>query len=228
MTPRPSALMLVVNCKNYIEMTGDRLGGLARDAAESARRYGIDIAVAPPHHLLGRFGDSSVTLLAQHVDTAGLGSTTGFVVPEMLKATGVSGSIINHSEHRISAEDVNLTVSRLRDLGMVSVVCTRDVEETARYALLEPDYLAIEPPELIGTGRSVSTERPELVSDAAKAVREAGTSTRLLCGAGIVTGDDVAKAIGLGSVGILVASGVAKAEHPGRVLDELAASFVNN
>lgn len=220
--------MLVVNCKNYIEMTGDRLDGLIRDAAESARRYGIDIAVAPPHHLLGRFGDSPVTVLAQHVDTAGLGSTTGFVVPEMLKAAGMSGSIINHSEHRIGADDVSRVVSRLRDLGMISVVCTRDVEETARHALLEPDYLAIEPPELIGTGRSVSTERPELVSDAAKAVRGAGGRSQLLCGAGIVTGDDVAKAIGLGAAGILVASGVTKAEHPGRVLDELASSFVNN
>lgn len=226
-------MLLVVNCKNYTEMAGDRLDQLVRDAQAASRRYGIEIAVAPPHHRLAMPAAPPVMVLAQHVDTAFPGSTTGFVVPEMLKSAGVGGSIINHSEHRISADEVAATITRLRDLGMISVVCTRDAGETGRYASMGPDYVAVEPPELIGTGRSVSTERPGLINEAAEAVREAGTRTRLLCGAGIVTGDDVAKAMSLGSSGILVASGVVKAGDPGRVLDELAkasssSSSVNN
>lgn len=227
--------MLVVNCKNYMEMAGGRLDQLMRNAQAASRRYGIDIAVAPPHHRLGMPAAAPVMVLAQHVDTASPGSTTGFVVPEMLKSAGVGGSIINHSEHRISAGEVAATITRLRNLEMISVVCTRDAEETGRYASMGPDYVAVEPPELIGTGRSVSTERPGLINEAAEAVREAGTRTKLLCGAGIVTGHDVAKAISLGSSGILVASGVVKADDPGRVLDELAkasssppSSSVNN
>ena len=222
--------MLVVNCKNYMEMAGDRLDQLMQSAQAASRRYGIEIAVAPPHHRLGMPAAPPVMVLAQHVDTASPGSTTGFVVPEMLKAAGVVGSIINHSEHRTSAGEVAATITRLRDLGMISVVCTRDAEETARYASMGPDFVAVEPPELIGTGRSVSTERPGLINEAAEAVRGAGTRTRLLCGAGIVTGDDVTKAMSLGSSGILVASGVVKADDPGRVLDELAkaSSSVNN
>lgn len=214
--------MLVVNCKNYMEMAGSRLDQLMQNAQAASRRYGIDIAVAPPHHRLGMPAAAPVMVLAQHVDTASPGSTTGFVVPEMLKSAGVSGSIINHSERRIGAGEVAATITRLRDLGMISVVCTRDAEETGRYASMGPDYVAVEPPELIGTGRSVSTERPGLINEAAEAVREAGTRTKLLCGAGIVTGHDVAKAMSLGSSGILVASGVVKADDPGRVLDELA------
>ena len=147
-----------------------------------------------------------VVPLAQHVDARPVGSTTGYVVPELLKAAGVAGSIINHSEHRIEEAEIKAVLARLRELRMISVLCVRDAAEAALYAEMNPDYIAIEPPELIGSGRAVSTERPELVSDVARAVSP--TSARLLCGAGITSGTDVALAAELGASGILVASGV--------------------
>jgi len=58
-----------------------------------------------------------------------------------------------------------------------------------QYVKLNPDYIAIEPPELIGSGKAVSKEKPELIAKAAKAVKN--TNTKLLCGAGIVSGEDV-------------------------------------
>ena len=217
--------MLVVNCKNYPSITAGSLASLAEAAAKAAAAYRTGVAIAPPHHLLGMRAVPGVTVMAQHVDTKRPGSTTGHVVPELLKDAGVAGSIINHSEHRLDPDAIPNTIERLRGLGMISVLCTRDVEETARYAPLRPDYVAVEPPELIGTGRSVSTERPEIISEAAEAVRGAGTV--LLCGAGIVTGDDVARARQLGAAGILVASGVVKARDPGAALDELARPLAN-
>ena len=104
---------------------------------------------------------------------------------------------------------------------MTSILCVRNVRELRKYAPLGPDYVAIEPPELIGSGRAVSTERPGIISSAARAVSEsspvrtspkATTHTRpqLLCGAGVVSGADVARAVELGSAGILVASGIIK------------------
>lgn len=217
--------MLVVNCKNYREISAENLSSLAAAAAAAATKHRIDVAIAPPHHLLGIQADPRVHVLAQHVDAEPPGSTTGYVVPELLRDAGVSGSILNHSEHRLDPDTIPPLIERLRGLGMTSVLCTRDVAETASYAPLRPDYIAIEPPELIGTGRSVSTERPELISEAAESVR--GTGTTLLCGAGIVSGDDVSRALGLGAAGILVASGVVKSPDPAAALGDLAQSMAN-
>ena len=47
----------------------------------------------------------------------------------------------------------------------------------------------------------------------------------LLCGAGIVSGQDVRKAIELGSEGILVASGIVKAKNWSGIIDEFAAGM---
>ena len=138
----------------------------------------------------------------------------------------MAGSIINHSEHRISSQEITNLVLKLKELKMISVLCVRDVAEAKKYARLNPDYIAIEPPELIGSGKAVSKERPELITKAANAVRTAKNSTKLLCGAGIVSGEDVSKAIELGSKGILVASGIIKAKNWNKIMSEFAKSMV--
>lgn len=217
--------MLIVNCKNYCSITADSLADLVKAAEKTAARYNTHIAISPPLHLLGMQTSSGIDILAQHVDTKPPGSTTGHIVPELLKDAGVSGSLLNHSEHRLDPETIPETIERLRSLAMTSVLCTQDAEETALYAPLCPDYIAVEPPELIGTGRSVSTERPDIISEAAEAVH--GTRTVLLCGAGIVTEHDVVRAKELGAAGILVASGVVKATDPGMALDKLAHPLAN-
>ncbi len=217
--------MLVINCKNYQEVSGGGMAKLVRAAERISKKIGVTIAVAPPQHLVGLAAGSKIPILAQHVDDSEVGSTTGFVAPELLKKSGVAGSLINHSEHRVDPGSIGSLVERLRGLEMISVLCVRDVAEVKRYARLSPDYIAIEPPELIGSGKAVSTERPELIAGAARAVRDAGNKTRLLCGAGIASGDDVAKAVELGSAGVLVASGIIKARDWGRAISEFAGSM---
>ena len=93
------------------------------------------------------------------------------------------------------------------------------IEPHARFAEGEsPIFSPIEPPELIGTGRAVSKENPEIVTDSVKRVRRVNQTVAILCGAGISTGDDVYAALKLGTNGILVASGVVKAKNPQEVL----------
>ncbi|NHI02492.1 Triosephosphate isomerase [Candidatus Nitrosotalea sp. TS] len=111
---------------------------------------------------------------------------------------------------------------------MTSVVCVKDVNEAKKYAKLNPDYIAIEPPELIGSGKAVSKERPEIITNSVKAVKDAKNSTKLLCGAGIVTGDDVSKALELGANGILVASGIVKAKNWEKTIGEFAQAFTKS
>lgn len=217
--------MLVINCKNYREANGKKLARLIKAARSVADRRGTQICIAPPGHLIGVAVGNGIPILAQHADDVEAGSTTGFMAPELLKDMGVRGSLINHSEHRTGPGHIRRMVERLDELGMKSILCVRDVRELKRYAGLEPDYIAIEPPELIGSGRAVSKERPDLISRAASAVRDAGGRTRLLCGAGIISGDDVARALELGSAGVLVASGIIKASGWTRTISEFAVAM---
>lgn len=218
--------MFVINCKNYEEIAGNEIIKFVKIAEKISKKFKVKIAIAPPQHLIGLVSNSSITILAQHIDDSKIGSTTGFMIPELLKKSKVKGSLINHSEHRISSNEIKKLVLKLKELKMISILCVKDVAEAKKYAKLEPDYIAIEPPELIGSGRSVSTEKPELITKAAVAVKIAKNKTKLLCGAGIVSGKDVSKAIELGSEGILVASGIIKSKDWNKVISEFAKALV--
>ena len=218
--------MFVINCKNYEEISGDRIIKFVKIAEKVSKKYKVKIAIAPPQHLIALVANSSIPILAQHIDDSKVGSTTGFVIPELLKKSKVSGSLINHSEHRISSKEIVKLVSKLKKLKMISVLCVKNVSEARKYAKLNPNYIAIEPPELIGSGKAVSKEKPGLIIKAADAVKSAKNNTRLLCGAGIVSGEDVVKAVELGSKGILVASGIIKAKDWNKVITEFAKSMV--
>ena len=218
--------MFIINCKNYEEIAGDKIIKFVKIVEKISKKYKITIAVAPPQHLVGLVSNSSIPILAQHVDVSKVGSTTGFVVPELLKKSGISGSLINHSEHRISNKEITYLVAKLHELKMISILCVKDVAEAKKYAKLNPDYIAIEPPELIGSGKAVSKEKPDLIIKAVNAVKSAKNKTKLLCGAGIVSGEDVSKASELGSQGILVASGIIKAKSWTKMISEFAKALV--
>jgi len=214
--------LFIINCKNYEEIAGDKVTKLAKIVERISKKYKIKIALSPPNHLLSKITNLSIPVLAQHVDNAHAGSTTGFIIPELLKASKVAGSLINHSEHRIPSNDVKQLVSRLQKLRLLSIVCVKNVDEAQKYAKLNPSYIAIEPPELIGSGKAVSKEKPELITKAVAAVKNANNSTKLLCGAGIAAGEDVEKAMQLGAKGILVASGIIKAKNWEKIIDEFS------
>jgi len=214
--------MFIINCKNYEEISGDKIISFVKAAQTISKKYNTKIVIAPPQHLIGMVSKSKIPIFAQHVDVSKIGSTTGFIVPELLKKSGVKGSLINHSEHRISGKEIAYLVSKLRELKMISVLCVKDVAEAKKYSRLNPDYIAIEPPELIGSGKAVSKEKPDLILKAVNAVKSSKNKTKLLCGAGIVSGEDVAAAINLGSHGILVASGIVKAKNWTKIIEEFA------
>ena len=218
--------MFVINCKNYEEISGDKIKKFIKIVEQVSKKYKIKIAISPPQHLIGVVANSSITVLAQHIDDSKVGSTTGFIIPELLKKSKVKGSLINHSEHRISSKEIEKLVLKLKELKMISIVCVKDVAEVKKYLKIEPDFIAIEPPELIGSGKAVSKEKPDLIEKAASIVNDSKNKTKLLCGAGIVSGEDVAKSIELGSKGILVASGIIKAKNWNKIISEFAKALV--
>ena len=218
--------MFIINCKNYEEISGDKIKKFIKIAEQVSKKYKVKIAISPPQHLIGLVANSSIPILAQHIDDSKIGSTTGYVIPELLKKSKVKGSLINHSEHRISSKEIEKLVLKLKELKMISIVCVKDVAEVKKYLKINPDFIAIEPPELIGSGKAISTEKPDLIQKAASIVNDSKNKTKLLCGAGIVSGEDVAKSIELGSKGILVASGIIKAKNWNKIISEFAKALV--
>jgi triosephosphate isomerase len=191
-----------------------------------ASRYAVACALAPSASDLGRLaGVLGIPVLAQHVDAVDAGARTGHLVAEAIRAAGARGSLVNHSERPLSDEQVGSAVERLRSAGLVPVVCASDVEVARRLAAFHPPYLAVEPPELIGGDRSVSTARPEVIEGTVTAVRSVAPETHVLCGAGIRRQRDVELAIELGSEGVLVASAVTGADDPVAALEQLLAGF---
>lgn len=207
--------ILVVNFKNYPQSQGRNGIELAKALERASKELGKPLAIAPPTPILMKVAELvDVPVLAQHVDPVPASSTTGFLPPEAVKEAGCIGSIVNHSEHKIPHEKVHEAIKKLHELKMFALICADTPEEASALARFAPDSIAIEPPDLIGTGISVSKARPEVVVDGVKAVRSINEKIRVLCGAGVSSGEDVAKAIELGAEGVLVASAIVKAKNP--------------
>jgi triosephosphate isomerase len=214
---------LIINFKNYEEVSADKAIKLAEAARHVAEKLKIEIIVAPPQPVLALIAKSvQIPVICQHVDNEKIGPSTGFIVPEMAKSYGAVGSLINHSEHRIDMSSIRSLVERMRKIGMASIVCAQEPHEVVEISTFHPDFIAIEPPELIGSGRAVSKENPAIIT---KSVQGAGSRSSVICGAGITDKDDVAKAMELGSQGILVASGIVKADSWERKITELASGM---
>jgi triosephosphate isomerase len=217
----------IINFKNYLEIGGEKSVRLSKVSEQVSNSMGVDIMVAPPQSSLSQVCATVKTpVISQHVDFSKPGSTTGFVVPELIKSYGAAGSLINHSEHRIDSIDtIRELVSVLRNLQMISIVCVRTPEEAGIVANLDPDFIAIEPPELIGSGKAVSKENPSIVTRSISAVADKSVNSQVICGAGIVDKADVESALRLGAKGILVASGIIKADSWYDKIHELASGF---
>jgi triosephosphate isomerase len=205
--------LTLINFKAYAEASGKKGLQLAKVAEKLSKEYGVTIAVAPQlTDLMFIAQQVDIPVFSQHVDDVSPGSHTGHVTLEAVKDAGAIGTMVNHSERRVRADQIDVVVKRARQLNLVTVVCTNTPEVTAAMAALGPDMVAIEPPELIGTGIPVSKAKPEVVTSSVDLVKKINPNVKVLCGAGITTGDDVAAALRLGTVGVLLASGVVKAK----------------
>ncbi|MEM3783163.1 MAG: triose-phosphate isomerase [Thermofilum sp.] len=205
--------LILINFKAYAEASGKKGLQLAKVAEKLSKEYGVTIAVAPQlTDLMFIAQQVDIPVFSQHVDDVSPGSHTGHVTLEAVKDAGAIGTMVNHSERRVRADQIDVVVKRARQLNLVTVVCTNTPEVTAAMATLGPDMVAIEPPELIGTGIPVSKAKPEVVTSSVDLVKKINPNVKVLCGAGITTGDDVAAALRLGTVGVLLASGVVKAK----------------
>lgn len=213
--------IIVVNAKTYETGTGEKALELAKIMAELSKKYDASLALAVQPADIRLVAPSGIPVLAQHIDPITYGNNTGYILPESVEAAGAIGTLINHAEHRLKLAEIDAIVSRCRELGFVSIVCTNNVSTSSAAAALGPDFVAVEPPELIGGEVSVTTANPEVVKGTVEAVKKVNSDVHVLCGAGVKNGKDVKKAIELGADGVLLASGVTKAKDAKAVLEDL-------
>jgi len=215
--------LIIINFKTYLEATGDKALELAKKAEKVSVETNVSIGVAPQFTDIATVAEAvNIPVFAQHIDPIQPGSHTGHVLAESVKEAGAIGTLINHSERQLKLSDIDGVIKIAHENGLLSVVCANNPSISAAVATLKPEIIAIEPPELIGTGIPVSKAKPEVVTDTIRLVREVNPEVTILCGAGISNGEDVAAALNLGTQGVLVASGIVKAKDPYTVLREFA------
>ncbi|WP_048189777.1 triose-phosphate isomerase [Methanobacterium sp. SMA-27] len=218
--------IVILNFKTYLESTGKNALKLAIASELVAEETGVNVVVAPQSpDIYSLSNEVKIPVFAQHVDAVNSGGHTGSTLVECVKEAGAVGSLINHSEQRMKLADIDVVVKKTMEKNMVSVLCTNNIETSAAAATLKPDFVAIEPPELIGSGIPVSKAEPEIVEGTVDIIHEINPKIGVLCGAGISTGDDMKAALDLGAEGVLLASGIILAEDPKEALLNLVSKI---
>lgn len=218
--------VIVLNVKTYSEATGSNALALAILMDKISKETGASMAITVQATDISLCAEKvKIPVWAEHIDPIKPGSHTGWTLPEAVKTAGAVGTLINHSEHRLKLADVDLCITRAKELNLDHIVCSNNVSTSKAIATFSPNFVAVEPPELIGGDISVTTADPDIVSNSVEAVKSISKNVKVLCGAGVKNGKDVTKAIDLGSDGVLLASGIVKAKDKEKVIRDLASGL---
>lgn len=218
--------IVILNYKTYLESSGENALELARALKSASEESGITMVAAPQAADIYRVHDQiSLPIFAQHIDPITPGGHTGSNLIETLIEAGINGSLINHSENRMKLADIDEVIQLCKQHNIESCVCTNNIATSKAIATFNPDAVAVEPPELIGSGIPVSQAQPEVVEDSVKGVKSINKKIKVLCGAGISTGEDMKAALDLGADGVLLASGIVKSENPKKALLDLVSKL---
>ena len=218
--------VIVLNVKTYEEATGDKALQIAKLMEKISKETQVSMAIAVQATDITICAEkTNIPIFAEHIDPIKPGSHTGWTLPEAVKTAGAVGTLINHSEHRLKLADIDYCITKAKELKLDHIVCTNNIATSKAAAVFSPNFVAVEPPELIGGDISVTTADPDIVSGSVKAVKKINQNVKVLCGAGVKNGKDVAKSIELGADGVLLASGIVKAKDKESVIRDLASGI---
>jgi len=159
---------------------------------------------------------TKLQVYSQHVDYFYPGRNTGFILPESIKENGAVGTFLNHSEHRLNFETIKKTVARCKKLKLKTLVFSKDLNEAKKIEKLKPDYIVIEPPQLIAGKISVSEAKPDLIKKTSEFLK-----SKFLVGAGIHSRKDIERSVELGAVGVAFSSIITTSKNPEKKIREL-------
>ncbi|MBI5635968.1 triose-phosphate isomerase [Candidatus Micrarchaeota archaeon] len=213
-------MFVILNFKAYSAFEGARAVNAVKLAASIPAR-GYSIICCPPASVLSecvKSAGGNTLVFAQSADAVEPGKHTGKTTLEQLKSIGVKGLLVNHSENRISFNQIIFLLNRAGKLGLKTVLCARNLSEVRKFSSLRPWAVAFEPPQLIGGRVSVSSAKPSVIADGVKAV---GGKCLFLAGAGVNSREDLTASKKLGASGVLIASAFSKAADKKKFLRTL-------
>lgn len=213
--------LIILNFKTYKEATGKKALSLVRKISK-VRKNGYEIVICPPLlDLKEVIEETNFPIFSQHADPNLLGAHTGSIPVNELSQLGVKGTLLNHSERRVPLSIIEETIKACKRKKLITVVCASTLLEVRKIAELSPNYIAYEPPEFIGSNISVTQAEPKVILKAVEAIKQVNRKTKLLCGAGIHSGEDLGQSLLLGASGVLIGHAVPKAKDPKRFLEKM-------
>lgn len=218
--------MIFLNFKTYKSGTGKNAVLMSKIVEELSHQAGLRIVpVVQPLDIKEVVESVSVEVWTQKIDPVTFGANTGSILPEAVLEDGASGVFLNHSEIRPNNfEELSTACDRAKEVGLKTLIFAKDLEELEKISSLGPDFIAYEPPLLIGSSDvSVAMAEPDVIAKAVIISRNSGIP--LIVGAGVHSSHDVKKCLELGAVGVAVASDIMNADDPKKELLELTDGF---
>lgn len=218
---------LFINFKTYEQATGIKALELAKIAETVAQQENKQIVlVVQPTDIRMIANSVSLPVFAQHIDPVTYGAHTGSILAEAVKQAGASGTVLNHAENKRNNDFLEKAIIRAKECGLTVMSCAESLERAKQIASFstKPDIIAIEPPELVGTGIAVSKVKPELIISIVEEISKIA-DIAIIAGAGIKDASDIKKALELGCKGVFVASAIVKAEDKKKAILNLLSGF---
>lgn len=218
--------MIFVNYKTYEQGSGDNAINLTKILELAAHEH--EVKIIPVVQLIDAekiVASTTLEVWVQHIDPVDYGAHTGYVLPEEVAKSGISGVFLNHSEHKFNNfDDLYKANEMAMSANLKTLIFATDTDELRKICSLAPTYVAYEPAELVGsTTVSVAQGKADVIAQASEISRS--FSLPLVVGAGIHSQDDVRKSIELGAVGVAVATDIVKAIDPQKELVDLIGGF---
>lgn len=207
--------------KSYLY--GDDVLALAKAADAAAKKYDVDIIFTTPVVDIRRIAEATerIFIFAPHMDPLRPGRGLADTLAESLVAAGATGVMLNHCEKPLSLSVLNQTIKRADEVGLTTIVCADSIAEAKAIACLGPNIIVAEPSELIGTGKTSSTD---YIAATTSAIKNINSEILVLQAAGISNGQDVYNVIHSGADATGSSSGVTNAPDQAAMVEEMISS----
>jgi len=210
-----------IGLKGY--MYGKSALELAKAVDNISRKYGVEIVFDPQYVDIPMISQetSNILIFSQHMDAINIGRGQGRVLPEAIKEAGAVGTLLNHVECRLTLSEIHQAIKRADEVGLITMVCVDDIDEAIAVATFNPNIIVLEPPELIGSGKTVVQQQEEFIPEAVQTIKKINSKIVVFIGGGVSAADDVAQIIRLGAEGTGSTSGIVCAENPVAKTEEM-------
>ncbi|MBT3298298.1 triose-phosphate isomerase [archaeon] len=213
--------LIIINFKNYQKVSGKSSLNFVKKLNKFRKRK-YEIILCPTILTTSLVvKNSKFKVFTQFVNKTNYGAHTGNICLDELQSLGVTGCLLNHSEKKIKFDKLTKIVALCKKKKIKTIVCASTLSEVKNIAELKPDYIAYEAKQLIGGNISITEAKPEIILKAVEEVKKISRRTKILCGAGIHSKEDLGHALILGAQGVLIAHSIIESKNPKKFLEEM-------